>query len=446
MLALASLSCGAAAAEVPGERLEEVERDLQAQQDRGRGLGLEAEALRREIASLRRESVEVARRTQDLEARASALEDSIERLQAEQATKTTELKERRVQLTHTLAALQRLAVQPAVALLAGPGAPIDRARSALLLEVAIPAIEGRAEGLRRDLEALAAIGSDVAGRREELAATAVELESKRSRLAALIGQREALRAKTVGERDRARERAGQLAATARDLRELIAGLEEEARQRAARETAEREARETAEREARGAARRHAEREALEAARRRAEEETGGEVAQGAVQGAGETQQALLEAPAVLPERPANLRSFPERPGHAALTMPVRGDLVTLYGQNLDSSVETAKGLTIATRPAAQVVAPYDGQVLYAGVFRGYGQILIMEHGGRYHTLLAGLETIQAVVGQWFLAGEPIGIMGSPQGGNPELYLELRRTGQPINPLPWLATTENKVQG
>jgi septal ring factor EnvC (AmiA/AmiB activator) len=70
----------------------------------------------------------------------------------------------------------------------------------------------------------------------------------------------------------------------------------------------------------------------------------------------------------------------------------------------------------------------------------------MEHGGRYHTLLAGLERIQAVVGQWFLAGEPIGIMGNPQGRSPELYLELRRTGQPINPLPWLATTENKVQG
>ena len=106
------------------------------------------------------------------------------------------------------------------------------------------------------------------------------------------------------------------------------------------------------------------------------------------------------------------------------------------------------GAVPTTRPAARVVAPYDGQVVYAGQFRGYGQILIIEHGGRYHTLLAGLARIEAVVGQWFLAGEPVGVMGSPEDRNPELYLELRRIGQPINPLPWLATTneDNKVQG
>jgi septal ring factor EnvC (AmiA/AmiB activator) len=93
-----------------------------------------------------------------------------------------------------------------------------------------------------------------------------------------------------------------------------------------------------------------------------------------------------------------------------------------------------------------VVAPYDGQIVYAGAFRGYGEILIIEHGGRYHTLLAGLERVDAVAGQWILAGEPIGIMGSPQERSPELYLELRHAGQPVNPLPWLATTDNKVQG
>jgi len=72
--------------------------------------------------------------------------------------------------------------------------------------------------------------------------------------------------------------------------------------------------------------------------------------------------------------------------------------------------------------------------------------LIIEHGGRYHTLLAGLDRIDAVVGQWLLAGEPVGTLGSAQNENPELYFELRRAGQPINPLPWLATTGDKVRG
>ena len=89
---------------------------------------------------------------------------------------------------------------------------------------------------------------------------------------------------------------------------------------------------------------------------------------------------------------------------------------------------------------------FRSQVVYAVPFRRYGQILIIEHGGRYHTLLAGLDRIHAVVGQWLLAGEPVGVLGSPQSGHPELYFELRRAGQPNNPLPWLATTGDKVRG
>ena len=76
----------------------------------------------------------------------------------------------------------------------------------------------------------------------------------------------------------------------------------------------------------------------------------------------------------------------------------------------------------------------------------YGRILIIEHGERYHTLLAGLERIDAVIGQWVLAGEPVGTMGDPADDIPRLYLELRRTGEPINPLPWLATSKDRVRG
>ncbi len=142
-------------------------------------------------------------------------------------------------------------------------------------------------------------------------------------------------------------------------------------------------------------------------------------------------------------RPDNVRPFPD--AGATLRMPARGRVVRHYGQSAGSE-GTAKGINIEARGGAQVVAPYDGQVVYAGPFRRYGQILIIEHGGRYHTLLAGLDRIDAVVGQWLLAGEPIGTLSSPQDGNPELYFELRRAGQPINPLPWLATTGDKVRG
>jgi len=106
---------------------------------------------------------------------------------------------------------------------------------------------------------------------------------------------------------------------------------------------------------------------------------------------------------------------------------------------------TARGLTFASRSGAQVVALWDGRVEFAGPFRGYGQILIIEHGDGYHSLLAGLERIDATVGQTVVAGEPVGIASSADG-KPSLYLELRRHGQPIDPLPWLSPREEKVTG
>ena len=106
----------------------------------------------------------------------------------------------------------------------------------------------------------------------------------------------------------------------------------------------------------------------------------------------------------------------------------------------------SKGITIETRADAQVVTPYDGEVVFAGRFRGYGQLLIIQHGEGYHTLLAGFSRIDSVLGQWLLAGEPVGVMGRGSNGNPALYVELRRNGDAINPLPWLAASDRKVSG
>ncbi len=93
-----------------------------------------------------------------------------------------------------------------------------------------------------------------------------------------------------------------------------------------------------------------------------------------------------------------------------------------------------------------MVSPHEGRVVFAGPFRRYGQLLIIEHGEGYYSLLAGLARIDGVIGQWILGGEPVGIMGRPGNGNPALYMELRRNGQPINPLPWLAARKGKVSG
>ena len=117
---------------------------------------------------------------------------------------------------------------------------------------------------------------------------------------------------------------------------------------------------------------------------------------------------------------------------------------------------TEKGLSIATRAGAQVTAPCDGWVVYAGPFRSYGQLLILNAGGGYHVLIAGMERISVDLGQFVLTGEPVASMGSgppaatavtPGSNQPVLYVEFRKDGSPVDPSPWWAASEGeKVRG
>jgi septal ring factor EnvC (AmiA/AmiB activator) len=152
---------------------------------------------------------------------------------------------------------------------------------------------------------------------------------------------------------------------------------------------------------------------------------------------------LDPAPAIAPQNArATARSAPISPADLqalpSYRWPVRGRIVENWGQAQPGG-QISKGLTIEPREAASLVAPADGTVAFAGTFRGYGQILILEHGGGYHSILAQLSRIDAAVGQTVTAGEPVGRAGIDDRGTPVLYLELRRNGQPVDPTPWLQT-------
>ena len=126
-------------------------------------------------------------------------------------------------------------------------------------------------------------------------------------------------------------------------------------------------------------------------------------------------------------------------------MPASGVVVKQFGEEADSG-QQSKGIVIETRKGARVVAPFDGQVVFAGAFRGYGQILIVEHSEGYHSLIAGISRIDVSVKQYVLGGEPVGLMGDGPDAGLRLYLEIRQRGRPINPLPWLAADKRKVSG
>ncbi len=471
------LAAPAMAQNTETQELKAVERALEQDRSRAEALAREAEALKLEIRKLRDESIAAARQAQSREDRLTEIESRLATLERQEMDKRTQLRGRHQQLTGTLAALQRIALVPPDVLLVAPGSPVETLRSAMLLRVAIPAIENRASVLRGELVELARLHQQIALQRHDLAVAAQDLESERARLGVLIQRKRAARAAATSEQQAAQKRAAKLAAQAKDLRDLLAQLDHEAKERVAREEAARQARAAAAQHAREQAARLARDLAERQARERAEAQTQAlaqkqahEEAARAAQELAERQareraEAQAQAQAVAQQRaqeeatraaeareettqlalvrPDNVRPFPDT--GASLRMPARGRVVRRYGQS-GGTEGTSKGINIKARNGAQVVAPYDGQVVYAGPFRGYGQILIIEHGGRYHTLLAGLDRIDAVVGQWLLAGEPVGTLSSPPNGNPELYFELRRAGEPINPLPWLATTGDKVRG
>ena len=138
-----------------------------------------------------------------------------------------------------------------------------------------------------------------------------------------------------------------------------------------------------------------------------------------------------------------------------LAFPVNGAKIRDFGGS-DGAGGAEKGISLATRPGAQVTTPCDGWVVYAGPFRSYGQLLILNAGGGYHVLIAGMERISVNIGQFVLTGEPVATMGSTSqvasilatnASQPVLYVEFRKDGTPIDPGPWWAANEGeKVRG
>lgn len=138
-----------------------------------------------------------------------------------------------------------------------------------------------------------------------------------------------------------------------------------------------------------------------------------------------------------------------------LPLPAGGAVLKAFGTD-DGYGGQEKGMSLTTRVEAQVASPSDGWVVYAGPFRSYGQLLIINAGGGYHILLAGMDKITVELGQFVLSGEPVAVMGrGPQlvssaslgTAQPILYVEFRKDGNSIDPTPWWATSESeKVRG
>lgn len=390
-----SLQFGPAMAQTPkapDQELKKVEKQLEESREKERQLQEKAENLQKELDSLRDDIVKAARSSQDYEEQLSGLETKVADLRKREAALKSQLSTQDQTMLQVLTGLERLAIRPPETVLVQPGDPDETLRSAILLRSAIPALKDRAAALREEIQKLAQVRQEIVSRRKEIGETSTRLDRQNDKLSKLFERKAALVKLTDKERQAAADRAAALAKDASSLRELMARLEVERKQR---EDEERR-------------RQEAERQAKEAEANRL---------------------AALGKPKA-PEKPVPAERAEEVSGAG---LPARGTLVTRYGDTVEGG--TSKGVVIRTRSAAQIVAPVSGTVAFSGPFRGYGLLLIIEHRGGYHTLLSGMGRIDVTVGQRLKAGEPVGVMGSSE--DPALYVEVRQDGQAVNPLPWL---------
>lgn len=387
--------------------LKKIQEEIEASQKRARALEQERRKAAQDLHDLRREAIAAAKKAQAHEAKLIELDATLKKLAEREDRIRESLTERRTQMTGTLAALQRMSYNPPQTMLAYPDAPTDMVRSALLLRSALPAIKKQADELSGKLKELSQVREETRVQLASLEKESRALDDERSRLQGVLKRKSTLLRQTESERKEVGRRMAELAKRANSIRDLLARIEKE---RKAREEAERKRREEEQRRLADAAR--------------------------APSGESDEKDAIARDVALA--KPPGITPFP---ASGPITLPVTGKIIKEYGSR-NKYGQTERGVTYAARPGAQVVAPHDGRIAFAGPFEGYGEILIIEHEGGYHTLLAGLERLDATVGQWVLTGEPVGTMGNStidKGSNTVgLYLELRRNGQPIDPNRWLA--------
>lgn len=369
-------------------KLMEIERALDKDKKQRDTLKSKSRNLGHDLDHLKAKTVRVAAAIQGHETAVINLQDRLIELALTKKNKQLLLEQKREQFGYVLIALQRIARHPPEAMIAAPMSPSDTVRGAILLRAAVPAIEDRALNLRGDLAALNQNRKQMVEKRQQLASVRVGLDVERQRLDGLLAKKLKLKKLTDSKTVQAEKRIRSLVKKSKNLQDLMARLE--------------------------------------ADKLRREKSPAGNAAETPAQNS------ILASPLISKAR-------------GTLPSPAVGRLIGRYGQATETGL-TRKGITIETGSGAQVVIPHDGTVVFAGPFKGYGWLLIIEHSEGYHSLLAGLDRIDNVIGQQVISGEPAGIMGDLKNGPPLLYVELRRNGQPINPLPWLAASKIKVNG
>ncbi|OLF75277.1 hypothetical protein AWH62_05510 [Maricaulis sp. W15] len=376
-------------------RLEQEERESA---ERAEAARRQAEELASEVGLMQRQLVDLGERVGASENAALGAERELARLGQEEAELLSRLTADRETLIDILAAIQRIESQTPPAVMAAPDDAAEAARAASLMAEVAPALRERADQIATQLTQLREVRASIESEQASLSTAEQALSAQRLELEVLIAERRALEARRRNEAVSFLEAASDAGQRARSIRSLISELSRMS-------------------------------EVMPSLNpRRLPPETG------------------VPAPRPRPPRDLVAARVPNAPletlrfadARGRLRMPASGEIVRAFGELAEDGT-ASEGIFIRTRARAQVVSPFDGRIEFAGPFNTYGGLLILNVGDGYYVVLAGMSVTYASVGQSVLAGEPVGAMSETAQTAPDLYLELRRNDDAIDPGPWFRT-------
>ena len=445
-------------AKAAARALETKRTELDAAQSKAKSLQSDLSGLDAEQEKLNAQLLETAALTQKSEGQLSSIEGRLGELEAQEKLVRGSLLQQHGQISALLAALQRMGRNPPPVLATERNDALKMVRSAMLLSSAFPDLKDKAVALSGRLEDLVRVMTDIRQEGERLRTETARLTDARAKLSGLMEVKKLALADRRQELNAVRTASAEIARNVSNLSELIGKLDKTVAEKTGLGSYEAELKKSAppapETTAAITDQAPAEPAAPEPLVVEAEKET--QVA------------ALAPPPRLKPQiieiAPSNSAFSTASPGRIApaipfatartkLPLPAQGRRVLAFGERTQFGANS-KGIVIETRNGGQVTSPCDGWVAYAGEFRSYGQLLIINAGDGYHVLLAGMSQIDAQPGQFILAGEPVGTMSggtrvaqsATQMNSPVLYIEFRKDGRPIDPDPWWVAGQQKVQG
>jgi septal ring factor EnvC (AmiA/AmiB activator) len=389
-------------------RLHGLEDAMRASDEQRRHIEADIETFRADRARLSAALIDTTAKVQDAEREIAAANDRLASLNANADALSRSLENRRGVIADVLAVLQRMGSNPPPAILVRPRDMAEAIRAATLLGSTVDALKTETEALRKDLEALSDLRASIGKERDEVTQRSANLALDKTRLTALIDARQQSLSAAEQTLATQREHDAQLAGQAATLKDLIIHTEAEI----------------------GAA-------------KSADQAIAADIA--------------AKAAAARGADPARLKpavAFADARG--SISLPAAGAILRAFGV-ADPYGGSEKGVSIATPAGATVSSPVDGSVTFSGPYRSYGQLLIINAGGGYTMVLAGMDRINVSAGQFVLAGEPVAIMGDGTARTataaaigatqPVLYIELRKDGSAIDPGPWWAKSDiEKARG